>query len=158
MSKTVSLPVTCLNCNNTEDCTVYETINVSVHPELKDDFMKLSLNQFHCEQCGNKSFINRPFMYHDMNNEFIIWYTPETEPPEGWWESTKDVARHMGSDNYFCHPIILHDVMEVVFMVGICDKNGSPKTEERRKEYSEAAKLLSIQAKEEILSRGKNSE
>lgn len=158
MSKTVSLPVTCLNCQNTQDCTVYESINVSVHPELKGDFMKLNFNQFHCEKCGHKSFINRPFIYHDTDREFIIWFTPEAEPPEEWWESTKAVERHMGPNNYFCHPIIMHNIMETIFMVGICDKNGPPQTEERRNEYHEAAKLLAIQAKEDILSRGRNSE
>jgi len=158
MSKTVDLPVTCLKCNSSQDCTVYESINVTVHPELKDDFMTLKLNQFNCKKCDNESFINRPFMYHDMKGEFLIWFTPEAEPPEEWWESTKTVGRHMGPDNYFCHPIIVHDIMEAVFMVGICDKNGSPQTDQRINEYREAARLLAIQAKEEILSRGRNSE
>lgn len=141
MSKTVIIPVTCLECNTVRDCTVYSSINVTINPELKNDFLENKINIFKCEKCGNTAAIPFSFMYHDMDNKFQVIFS-EDEIGEEWQGGIRLAQQHFGNDHYAANPLIVHNRLEAVFMVAVCDENGSPETKERRAAYHETVKAL----------------
>jgi hypothetical protein len=66
----------CPSCGNSQEATFWQTINVTVSPELKQFLMNGTINTFACEKCGEKAFINTPLMYHDMDQKFCVQYYP----------------------------------------------------------------------------------
>jgi hypothetical protein len=64
-------------CGESFEETVYDTVNVTVNPEMKSlDFLK-RLNIIQCPHCHEEADIKIPFIYHDMDKKFWIWVYPE---------------------------------------------------------------------------------
>jgi transcription elongation factor Elf1 len=69
----------CPKCGNDGEVDLYESVNVTVNPELLEAVKNRKINSFHCEKCGNKIEIMVPFLYHDMNKNLMVWVYPEGE-------------------------------------------------------------------------------
>ena len=66
----------CPACGHSQNAVVYETINVTLDPELKEKLFKGQLNLFVCEECGHRAIMNLVFLYHDMEKKFCVQYCP----------------------------------------------------------------------------------
>ncbi len=53
---------------------LYDSINVSLDPSLKDKLFKGEINSFMCEKCHEKAFMPMPLLYHDMDKPFMVQY------------------------------------------------------------------------------------
>ena len=122
MSMVDSRPMQCPSCGHNQEATYWQTINVTVSPELKQFLMKGTINTFACEKCGEKAFINIPLMYHDMDQKFCVqYYPPEALDdalffrqfnPDGSLAMDKNsaaLARH-----HLTHPHIVFSMVEMV--------------------------------------------
>ena len=76
MSKTILQTIQCTQCGYNQETTIWESINVTVDPQLKEKFFAGEINIFECENCGEHVFINAPLLYHDMTGEFCVQYYP----------------------------------------------------------------------------------
>jgi len=75
MSKSINIDFTCPICNNSEKFTIFTSITVPESKNLKEKLFKNELNMFNCTTCKSSCKIEVPILYHDMNNQFALWYS-----------------------------------------------------------------------------------
>lgn len=136
MSQIIKGEITCPECGNTQECSSYSSMNVSLSPELKNEFLSNKWNIFKCNECGISAPMLSDMMYHDMTNEFIVWYIPNGNIDQKIQE-LKKYDRILEKDNYFLRPIVVENRENAIFMVHLCEKNGPPVSKEREKDYFE---------------------
>jgi predicted nucleic-acid-binding Zn-ribbon protein len=77
MSKMSEREISCPKCGNTQARVVWDSINVTLNPELRDKLFDADVNMFSCQKCGQRAFVNLPLLYHDMNRRFCVQYYPQ---------------------------------------------------------------------------------
>jgi hypothetical protein len=87
MSLMTQRPLECPHCKNSQEVTVWDSVNVSLDPTLKEQLFHAQINAFSCKKCGKASFINTPLMYHDMSAQFCVqYYPPEALDDKGFFK------------------------------------------------------------------------
>jgi hypothetical protein len=76
MTMMESHEIDCPNCGNKQKTDVWFTVNVTNNPDLKDELFDGKINMFSCAECEQKSLINVPLMYHDMDRIYCVQYFP----------------------------------------------------------------------------------
>lgn len=74
---------TCPHCEEKGPLKVWESVNVTQDPDARRRVEDLSLFEWTCPNCGKVCLVLHPCMYHDMDNEFMVWFAPEGEIQEG---------------------------------------------------------------------------
>lgn len=82
MSKCRTEKVVCPHCKNERERVVLESINVDLHPEMREKVRDLSCFAWTCPICGKTSLVIDPCLYHDMANQFMVWLSPDGSPPD----------------------------------------------------------------------------
>ncbi|MCB1190054.1 MAG: CpXC domain-containing protein [Leptospiraceae bacterium] len=72
MSSKRLVEVVCSKCGEQSEFMYWDSINVTVDPELRIEFFNHKINHFDCSHCGNKGLVFEDFIYHDMDSRFII--------------------------------------------------------------------------------------
>lgn len=72
MSKLSWRKIKCNKCGIEFDAPVYESVNVTLDPDLREKVLNGEIFVFECPVCHEKHFIQYPFLYHDMKNKFMI--------------------------------------------------------------------------------------
>jgi hypothetical protein len=52
---------------------LWESVNVTLNPELKEKLIERELFRFHCPACGVTSELVFPLLYHDQQRKVMIW-------------------------------------------------------------------------------------
>ena len=68
--------VSCPNCSNKQEIEVWESINVTIDPALKEQLFNGTINSFKCSICTYETRIETALLYHDMTQEFAVQYYP----------------------------------------------------------------------------------
>lgn len=76
MSKFSYSEVTCPECNKTQKVKVWDSINVNLDPEQKENIMSGKLFEFTCDECGFTTRVQYPCLYHDMDKSLMIYCIP----------------------------------------------------------------------------------
>jgi len=76
MTRKRSLDLDCPKCEAKQSVTVYDSINVSLEPGLREKLLNGEINFFQCEKCGERAFIQLPLLYHDMKRSFMVEFYP----------------------------------------------------------------------------------
>ncbi len=76
------MTLTCDVCGTVQDITAYDSVNVTLNPELKQKLLDGELSKFVCRTCNWSTGIVYPVLYHDMKQKFMIWLRPGTAQPE----------------------------------------------------------------------------
>lgn len=76
MTKFQRVLVNCPECNTAQEIDVYQTLNVTVDPDLKQTLFEGKINVLTCSNCANKAPIDTTFLYHDMVQQLAIYYYP----------------------------------------------------------------------------------
>ena len=71
--------IQCEECGQVFDVTVFDSINVSINPELKEKVISGEIYCFECPHCHHVHHISYPFLYHDMEHRFMIKQGPTGE-------------------------------------------------------------------------------
>ena len=74
MLKTVQLA--CPSCQHEQTVRVWDTINVTLDPELRIRLFNGDINIFRCESCNSSSQVKKDLLYHDMTRRFCVQYVP----------------------------------------------------------------------------------
>lgn len=77
MSKTIKIDFNCIQCNNQKKISLFTSITASEHLTLKDDLLDDNLNYYNCDNCNSRFKIEVPILYHDLKNQFAIWYAKD---------------------------------------------------------------------------------
>jgi hypothetical protein len=73
-------PVVCPEGHRFET-EVYRSANVSRAPALKDEILAGGFNLVTCPTCHTESYVDVPFLYHDMDTQLRVWVYPERDRP-----------------------------------------------------------------------------
>lgn len=76
MSKFSYSQVTCPKCNKIQKVKVWDSINVNLDAEQKENIMSGKLFQFICDECGFTTRVEYPCLYHDMDKNLMIYCIP----------------------------------------------------------------------------------
>ncbi len=104
----------CSSCGTQESFTVWDSVNVSVDPNLKRSLFDGDLTTFRCPRCRHEAHLAYDCLYHDMDKSLAIWLKyPE---PDGSAEI--DPATAMFStfvDNYTCRKVVsFHELLDKI--------------------------------------------
>ena len=81
MSQSRQEQVKCPSCGQPAVFTIWDSINATTDPELKERFMSGDLNAFRCEGCGDQTQIWYPVLYHDMQQLLLVWFMSGADKP-----------------------------------------------------------------------------
>ena len=73
--------ITCPACGNEQTFVMWSSVNVSLDSDLKEKVLSGELVDFCCEKCEETSRVVYPLLYHDMEQNLMIWLMPGDEPP-----------------------------------------------------------------------------
>lgn len=79
MSMPRGIKITCPDCKEKGNFTMWHSINVDVNPETRDKVKSGKIFEYECKNCGKVSHVEYRFLYHDCLNKFMIWYFPKHE-------------------------------------------------------------------------------
>jgi hypothetical protein len=59
-----------------QEVKVYDALNVTLNPADKVTLCEGLVNVFECDVCSHKALLAVPFLYHDMERAFCVYYFP----------------------------------------------------------------------------------
>lgn len=76
MSSITSQSITCPKCKFEGEFNMYNSVNVTLDPKLREKVLSGEIFDWTCPKCGEKYSIRHDLLYHDMDKEFQIYYSP----------------------------------------------------------------------------------
>ena len=70
---------TCPQFGEDGPLTMWTSINVAQDPDARRRVEDLSIFEWTCPNCQKTSLVLHPCLYHDVANEFMIWFAPDGE-------------------------------------------------------------------------------
>lgn len=77
MSKVRTEIIDCPACAGKGEFQIWDSVNITIHPELKEKIFSEELFIWVCPHCGAKVYVPYGFIYHDMMHRFMIFYSPD---------------------------------------------------------------------------------
>ena len=128
MSQSESITLACPACKKKQPFTVWQSVNATGDPELKQRLLDRSLITFKCDQCAHTAGIEQELMYIDMEQKLVLFRgqeEPEDIVAEAFGEfgavaQAEYTYRLVGSINELIEKILIWDaglddrVLEVV--------------------------------------------
>ena len=108
MSKSREVNITCPICNETNKFTIWDSINTMLDPELKEKAKDGSIFVFECPSCREKTQINYPCLYHQMEDEIMIYYATNDEDEKeivDFWTNPNELFE-MKKESRYLHRIV----------------------------------------------------
>lgn len=75
MSKISIKSFTCPKCGYKGEFRMYDSVNVSLNPSLREKVLNGEIFQWECPKCGETLSVIYDLLYHDMDKEFQIYYS-----------------------------------------------------------------------------------
>lgn len=69
--------LTCPNCGHKQKVMIWSAVNVTLDPAVRTKVFDGEINLFDCEKCKHQSYVEIPFLYHDMDRKFAVHYFPK---------------------------------------------------------------------------------
>ena len=79
MSKSRIINILCPFCGEEIKFEIFDSVNVTVDPELKEKVLNLDIFKTHCDKCGKERIINYPMLYHDMSKNYMVYLAQEED-------------------------------------------------------------------------------
>ncbi len=105
MSSHREISVTCPKCNQDHPFVMWGSINTTLNPEMKAAVKDRSAFLFECPSCGEKTYVDYGFLYHQMEDRIMIHYAHSDENAEEVYKMlTEDdptgMIQDMRKENY----------------------------------------------------------
>jgi len=104
MSMPVTEEIACPACGHKQDFVLWQSINVTLDPDLKQKVISRELFKFTCDKCKEQTTIVYPTLYHDMAKLMMIWLALGPGTPD----------LDLGPMQSMMKGILKHDIMRVV--------------------------------------------
>lgn len=89
MSSIHKIKINCPKCGKELEVDIYNSINVTVSPELLEKVLDFSVFNKVCDKCNSCLPIEYSCMFHDMDKKYIIWSTSGIEDIEKLFDESK---------------------------------------------------------------------
>lgn len=125
MSRINTVTVTCPNCGKEHPYKMWESINTQLDPEMRAAVKDRSAFTFECPDCGYKTRVDYGFLYHQMEERMMIFYSQSDENTEEIYNMIKDerpdsMFNTMKEDNYLIRIVRSQD--ELIEKINIFDE------------------------------------
>lgn len=77
MTKQSTEELACPECDLEQLFSVYDSVNVTLCPDLKKQLKDGDLTVFTCDACGYQAEMVYPMLYHDMEKKLMIYMDPD---------------------------------------------------------------------------------
>lgn len=77
MSQPSEIIVDCPGCRRKSAFAARESLNIGEEPQGKQAVLDGSLFTYCCPACGTRQDLEYPFLYHDPDRHFMVWWLPE---------------------------------------------------------------------------------
>jgi len=74
MSLSKNIEINCPKCKEKQYFKVWQSVNVTEDKNLKDMVFNQSIFKFKCDNCKTESLIEYPFIYHDYDKKFFVYF------------------------------------------------------------------------------------
>lgn len=88
----------CPHCKVEQEVSYYQTVNITLNPELKPKVLSGNLNLNICTACGKEINIFTGFLYHDMKNRIMIELSMDESSSET--EEKKEIIDNLAEHGY----------------------------------------------------------
>ena len=124
MSRMNMVTITCPNCEKEHPYKIWESINTKLDPEMKAAVKDRSAFTFECPDCGAKTRVDYGFLYHQMEDHMMIFYSQTDENAEEIYNMIKDESpnslfKTMKEENYLIRIVRSQD--ELIEKINIFD-------------------------------------
>lgn len=79
MSATIIKEIPCPNCKSVTKAKLWTSVSASENPSIRNRIMDESLFEWQCPHCKYKNKLSYPMLYHDINNDFMIYLVPQVK-------------------------------------------------------------------------------
>lgn len=76
MSRAVEESIRCPSCGNEQPFVLWQSLNVTLDPEKKQELLEGRLTRFTCGKCGQYTEVVYRLLYHDMERRLMVWLVP----------------------------------------------------------------------------------
>lgn len=80
MSSRETIQVTCPKCQHAQAFENWQSVNVTLNPELRERVLSGELFTLTCAKCGEETTIEKALLYNDMERSFMVCLSG-SEPP-----------------------------------------------------------------------------
>ncbi len=77
MSQSAMQEITCPKCGKKSSFLVWDSINTVEQPEMKAKVRNDEAFRFHCESCGASALLNYNFLYHQQEDQVLIYVSAD---------------------------------------------------------------------------------
>lgn len=91
MSRVVKQSIVCPECGGRSDIDMWESVNVTLDPEMSGAVRDGSVFNYECPKCGFKSLLVYPMLYHDMEKKLMIQLSTTEQGEEEFKKLWKDI-------------------------------------------------------------------
>ena len=82
MSMPRQVSIKCEQCAKVHPFTAWDSLNVTLDRDAKDQLLKGELTRFKCPDCGWSGNVLYSMLYHDMEKRLMVWLCPVTGDPD----------------------------------------------------------------------------
>lgn len=79
MTRIITETINCPNCHHSSKVELYDSINVTLDPELKTKLLKHTIFDWRCPHCQQQYTMPYGFLYHDMEKKLLIHFFQNEE-------------------------------------------------------------------------------
>ncbi len=100
MSKSHNENIVCPTCGHKQKFQVWDSINASQDPELKEKLLKGDLAEMVCEKCQSHVFVKFDMIYHDLDKKLMVLlrYPDDEGNVPGFDNEALGLVKAMGDD------------------------------------------------------------
>ena len=123
MSRKTNIEVTCPACSTKYEVSIWQSINTTLDPEMKQAVRNRSAFQYTCPECGNQTYLSYGFLYHQMEDRILIYLASNEADAEDMYKMLTDtdtfgpesfvnqdyLIRILMSDNQFREKLFIFD-------------------------------------------------
>ncbi len=77
MSQSAMQEITCPQCGKKTSFLVWDSINTAEQPEMKEKVRNDEAFRFHCPDCGASALLNYNFLYHQQEDQLLIYVSAD---------------------------------------------------------------------------------
>ncbi len=78
MTSVSLIKIKCVNCNRTNKIKIYQSVNLTLNPEIITEVYKNNFHNFKCK-CGFETIMTQQFLFHDMKKKNLTYLTMNCE-------------------------------------------------------------------------------
>ncbi len=76
MSKLTKEKFECPRCSKEMEIDIWNSVNVTLDPEMKSKLLDASIFEHKCDNCANTIYMEYGLLYHDMEKKLMLFFSP----------------------------------------------------------------------------------